>query len=338
MAFPYIFAPTLEAGTKGAWDTETDTGSILDFPHYTELARFPWATCAPYRGAYCGRIKQSGTADAILIEGDIDIADAGTAYFRWYMNFLSDFVATADDTFNFFELQQAGGTVEQSLGFRVVAATQVINIGIGDGTAATEFGAQPISRNKWHCVELASTVSTSDVGAMTVFVDGVQHATLATLDQAAAVGQGVLGTQDCLATTTGHILFDKFTMDDTRLYPQERFPQTVMITRNDHIFVGPGAIESAALLSTTSTDTMTLWDTDRADVLDGQGMKLELNNAIHSSASGPLVFQKGCYAVLTGTNPRGTVSLMTSSDLPGIHGPAHYSEAGIRMLGQSRKG
>lgn len=335
MAFPYIFAPTFEAGTKGSWDTETDTGSILDFPHYTELARFPWATCAPFRGAYCGRIKQSGTADAILIEGDIDIADAGTAYFRFFINFMPDFGATADDTFNFFELQQTGGTVEQSLGFRVVAATGAINIGIGDGTAPTEFGTEPIVRDMWHSIELLSTISTSDVGAMTVFVDGVQHATLATLDQAAAVGQGVLGTQDCLSTTTGTILFDEFTMDDARLYPfKERFPQVFQVTRNEHIFVGPGSIESAGMLSSGASDTMVLWDTDRADVLDAQGFKVELNNAIHSSVAGPIYFEKGCYAVLSGTNPRGQVALIHSSDRPGVFGPKYYSQRGIRMWGQ----
>jgi hypothetical protein len=84
MAFPYIFEENFELGTKGDFDTETDTGSLLDFPHYSTLANIKNAPM-PYRGAYCARIILGDTNDHTLTEGAIDIADEGTASVRFYL-------------------------------------------------------------------------------------------------------------------------------------------------------------------------------------------------------------------------------------------------------------
>jgi len=338
MAFPYVFSSNFEAGSNAEWDLETDTGSILDFPHYTELARYPWASATPYRGSYCARIKQSGTADATLTEGDIDISDGGTAYFRWYMNFLPDFTATADDTVNFFELQQAGGTIEQTMGFRVVAATGAINLGIGDGIAPTSFDTEALTRNEWHCIELLSTISTAAAGAMTLWVDGRQAAALTSLTQAAAVGQGVLGTQAALGTTTGTLLFDLFDMDDGRIYPErERFPQIFNLLKTGQVFVGPGNIASAALLTLSSGDTISLFDTDIANVVNAQNFKVELKDSTNTGLEGPMFFERGCYAVITGTNPRGQVILTRDTDVRAVYGPKYYSQPGYRLWAKQRK-
>ena len=76
MAFPYIFKANFEGGTNGEWDSESDTGSRLDFPHYSELARIP-GLAMPYRGARCMRVDLTTgqTNDHTVTEGDIDIAD-----------------------------------------------------------------------------------------------------------------------------------------------------------------------------------------------------------------------------------------------------------------------
>ena len=38
MAFPLDFFENFEAGTKGNFDSETDTGNRLDFPHAHDIA------------------------------------------------------------------------------------------------------------------------------------------------------------------------------------------------------------------------------------------------------------------------------------------------------------
>ena len=335
MAHPWIFESTFEQGTNAEWDSETDTGSLLDFPHYTTLAKIPGAPI-PYRGAYCMRVLMGDTNDHTLTEGDIDIADAATRYFRWYLYADSRVTATADDTWNIFELQQAGGTVEQSVGMRLTAATNALEIGIGDGTAPTSF--VPFPRGQWVCVELLSTVSTGGAGAMTLYLDGGSAIALTGLTQAAAVGQGVLGTQDTLSTTTGGLYFDDFVMDDARLYPnQRRYPMEWTVTKSQHLFLGPGVVDGAALVTTTAGNTMALYDTDAAEPYELGNLVAKVVVGGITGVSGPLFFERGCYVEMGGTAPMGSVYLTQASEKPGVKGPRYYSPGAIRRYAHLRK-
>lgn len=337
MAFPYTFEANFEQGSNAEWDSESDTGSLLDFPHYAVLAKDP-AAPIPYRGAYCMRVDLSGgdTNDHTVTEGDIDIADAGTAYFRWYMWVSNDFTATADDVFSIFELQQGGGTVEQTVGMQITAATGLLEIGVGDGTAPSSYVTFP--RGRWVCVELLSTISTGGSGAMTLFLDGTSVIALTSLTQAAAVGQGVLGTQLTLATTTGKIYFDSFVMDEDRLYPLgDRYPSHIPVTKSGHVFVGPGEVDGAAIMSVTSGNTMELFDTDTADTVTQGTAIATMTYGSVTGVTGPFYFKRGCYVSLGGTNPRGTVYLMQASDRRGVQGPRYHSQAMIRHYAHRRK-
>lgn len=333
MSFPWLFKSNFEAGTNAEWDSEQDTGTRLDFPHYSELARFPWSECAPYRGAYCMRVQMGDTNDHTVRENDVDIADTVTRYVSFYLYLAPNVAATADDTFNILELQQSGGgTVESSLGLRITAATGAIEIGIGDGTAPTDFAASTLTRNRWYHVELEALISTAGSGTLQLFVDNTSVVSLTSLTNAAGVGSADFGTQDTLSTTTGTILFDRFIFDDARIYPdRERFPRQMVLTKTGHVFVGPGYIESATLLTTGASNTMFLFDTDTANANDAQGRVVELDLSTHTSASGPWYFQRGCYVQLSGTNPRGQIQL------PAANGPRYYSASGMRLYGLQRK-
>jgi len=252
------------------------------------------------------------------------------------MGLSKDFSFTADDTFNVFELQQAGGTAEISVGFRVTNSSQLIEFGIGDGTAPTSFTQWP-GRQKWVCVELLATVSTVGAGVVTLFIDGVQTNTLTSQTHAAAVGRGVLGSQDTLATTLGTIYYDEFVQDDGRIYPfRDRFPASYLVQKNGHIFVGPGYIDGATLSKISSNDeTLVLYDTDTATINDVATVA-DLSATAQTAVSGPLYFHRGCYAVIGGTAPRATVHIMKSNEKPGIKGPHFYSNWGLRWYGNHR--
>lgn len=324
MAFPYIFESNFEVGTAGEWDSETDTGSQLDFPHYSELSRFPWSTAAPFRGAYCMRATLSGgTADAFVLEGDMDIAADTSRSIRFMMWVSPSFTGTADDTINILEMQSSGNTPEITFGMRVVAATNAINFGIGE-TAPTSWGSQDIERGKWYTIEIEAHLDDggSNDGTIDLYVTPEDapaatevHATqVASLDQAAVI-QGVLGVQDHLATTTGVILFDQLVMDDARVYPiTDRFDETLLLTKNGHAFVGRGEVDNISLLSGAGTDcVVTVYDTDKADTNDATNFRLELkntaNNEIVDPAGTPVEITRGAYVTLSGTNPRALVKL-----------------------------
>ena len=152
-------------------------------------------------------------------------------------------------------------------------------------------------------------------GVLTLFLDETQVATLTTLTQAAAIGRGVLGTQDTLATTTGTLYFDQFIQDDARLYGIPiRYPEEVYLTKSAHVFVGAGCVENVTLLSGAGTDNvLQIFDTDVDNTLHLGRVKLELKNVTNSEmvdpAGTPVHVQRGCFVNLTGTNPRAIVKI-----------------------------
>lgn len=350
MAFPWIFAANFEVGalvdSTYGWDSETDTGSQLDICHYTELARYPWPTCAPFSGAYVARVVLTGgTSDAFVKEADIDIADAGTSYFKFELWFAPNFTATSNDTFAIFELQGAASAVTVSMGGRVVASTNVINLGIGGAASAaapSTFAAQDIQRGVWYTVELKVVIQTGGTGTVDMYLtkDGEKpataaHASVATITNI-VVTDGVLGIQDQLATTTGVFLLDNFVQDDGRIYPKTRYrnePVLAGVTESGHVFVGPGWIAGAAILGGTSP-TMILYDTDRADVTAAQSYEVSLatTSTNQSSLGVPIYFQRGCYVVLGGTAPIGQVLLSRTDTRAGAFGTLNYSDFGVRRL------
>lgn len=323
MAFPYIFNANNELGTTGDWASETDTASQLDIVNYVELGRYPWSSCAPYSGAYDIRVVLSGgTADAFLKSSTIAQADTNVSWYRFPIWFSPTFGATADDTFAILELQGAASAVTVSFGGKVTAATGDLQLGIGAAASAAvpaTFMVQPLQRGVWYTVELKVDCETNATGTVDMYVtrDGdpqqiAAHASL-TAKTNIAITAGVLGIQDQLATTTGVMLIGDFVQDDGQLYVQTRYRGQRTVLKSGHMFVGPGSVEAIAILSTGSSDTVKLWDTDRADVTVDNGAVVELAIGAQTAFSGPMQFQRGCYVQMSGTNPRASI-IMDSGD------------------------
>lgn len=327
MAFPFVYESNFETGDSSEWDSETDTASQLDFPNYSDLAKLPWPSAAPFQGAYCMRaVLSGGTADAFVLEGAIDLAANTTNFYRLYVWFDPDFTGTADDIFNLFELQSSGPVVEVAFGARIVAATNVINFGIGE-VAPTSFGANEIERGVWYAIELDVDLDNAGAndGTIDIYVtkEGEPAATtifatqVASLDQAAVI-QGVLGVQDHDATTTGTILFDGIIADDARIYPvTERFSDNVLLTKSAHIFVGQGEVDNVTLMSGAGADNvLTIYDTDKSNSNDATNVKGELkntaNNEVVDPAGMPVQVTRGAFVTLAGTNPRGNLKISRS--------------------------
>ena len=320
MAFPWIFEENFELGTKGDFGTESDTGSLLDFPHYTELAAIP-RMGLPFRGAYCMRIVCGDTNDHTLLEEDMNIADTATAWLRFYLFVHEDFAATANDIFNIFEWQNTSNVVEAALSLQITAATDLVEIGIADGIEAATFLAV-VTKGEWHCIEGGFTVDVTpgSNGALTLRVDGGAVQSVGSHNQAGAITHGVLGTQNTASTTTGVLLFDQVIFDDAQVFPfDERFPRTILCTKSQHIFFGNGTIDNATLLSgdTTVDNQVKIYDTDKAVTDDASNIVVELRNTavkeIVDPAGMPVHLRRGAYVQISGTveagGPRALVQI-----------------------------
>jgi len=281
-----------------------------------------------------------GTADAFVTDGDIDIADTVTNSVKFDVWFSPDFDATSDDTFAFLEL--VGSAITGSIGARVVAATDVINIGIGSsatGTVPSDFASQEIQRGVWYTIEGTFNIETNASGTADLFVTKIGDKSSTTADASltsvtnVAVTSGTLGIQDHLGTTTGTILIDNFVQDDLRVFPRtELFPCEKLITKTDTVFIGAGALARVQLLSGAATDNvLTVFDTSNAESADASNIVLELKNTTNNAVvnanveGGDIRLTRGCYIVLTGTDPRALVRITKA--------PAFGSFAALRNYG-----
>lgn len=346
--FPYLFESNFERGTNADWDSEDDTGSRLDFAHYGVLATYNPVTVgaiAPWRGAYCMRILAGDTNDHVLIEGDIDIADTATGYTRFELFIGKDFAATADDTFVLFEYQGTANAVEGCVGLRITAATQAIELGVGS-TAPSVFATQPLQRGEWNCIELVTLVSTTGTGTSTVFLNDAQVATIGTITNTAVL-RGVFGTQDTLATTTGHLFFDAFIFDTggvgTRIgRHRDRYPETIFVTQSQHVCLGQSELLNLTLLPGNATNNvLKVYDTDRAYTQSDENIVASLNNLTASEppidlADVPLCVKRGAYVQLSGTAPSALVHIGKSQGY-GSHGRVRqhgYNQTGGNKVTQ----
>ncbi len=360
MAFAYVVERNFETGDDTDWDTKTDTDTslgagsgdnafdALDFPHYTELARYPDSRWAPASGAYCMRVRLGGTtADATLTEADGNIAAAANNFISFEVMFSDDFTGSADDTFVLFQAQDTSNVVQAALGARIVATTNVINFGFGEATP-TSFSTVPVKRSTWYTVELDITISSdtdtaTNDGTIDMFVTetgkptktaiavGTSQVTMTNT----AVTHIVLGLQDQLATTSGTILFDNIKQDDGRLYSRrDRYPRTVLLTKSGHAFVGPGVIDNITLLSGAASDNvLRVFDTDRQDILDINNVVVELKNTASDEtvdpAGMPVDVIRGCYVDLAGTAPRALILIGRAA--------GYGSDASVRNMGRRIK-
>ncbi len=332
MAFPFIFESNFEQGTNGEWDSEADTGSKLSFPHYSTLARYDASVIgpiAPYRGAYLAEWDLGDTNDHTLIEGDIDIANDVTRYLRFYLFLGKDLRCTSDNTFAIYEHQGTANAVEASIGLRLTASTGTVEIGVGF-TVPTVFAASKLTRGRWYCIELSTTVSTGVAGTSTLYVDGYAVAVIADLTNT-AVARGVLGTQDTLSTTFGHIFIDQLAFDDTRLSPiTDRFPEVMVLTKSTHVALGETDILNVTLIPGSGTNNVVkLYDTDVAYVADENNVTAILSNLTASEppidlADVPMGFKRGVYAELSGTGTKVLIRIGASLGYGSVGRIRHY--------------
>jgi len=312
MAFPWLSYVNFEDGTRGTFDSETDSGVALDFPHYSELARVP-GLAMPYRGAYCMRVSLPDVSTTSYVEetADWDMAVGETQYWRWMLWVSPDITMADTDEFQIFSLQSTGPADEVAVVINFTTADG-LRIGIGESAGAQFL---PLTTGVWHAVEVAVTLDTpaASDGTIDLTLDGSAATQVTGLTQAAVI-QGRLGVMGIDAgTTKGVVLFDEVVSDDAQIYqPAIRFPAAVLMTATGHVFVGPGVVDNASLLSGAGTDcVLSLFDTDVANINDAGNIKAELkntaNNELVDPAGMPISFRRGCYAVLAGTNPRALV-------------------------------
>lgn len=328
MAFPYVFESNFERGDNSDWDSENDNENIIDFPHYTELARFG---LTPYSGAYCMRavMAASGTADAVVIEGDLNVAVGATRQVSFWCYLGSDLLDnTVVDVINIFELQSASNNIETRVGINVPVGGPLnfrLSVAAGSNNGAA------LEADHWYLLEIDVTLDSggSNDGTLTLYVtrddqpisSSSNYLAIDTLDQDEVL-RGVLGIQNRKDTTSGTVLFDDFVFDEGSRTQREihRWSKTRRLTQSGHIFVGPGKIDNVTLVTRgTGDQSLRLWDTDRARVPVFGSPLVEMHQVgttdseIIDPAGVPIRVSKGAYIEMTGSDPSAIMEVSWAS-------------------------
>lgn len=335
MAFPWVVHETWDDGTRGNFDSETDASSILDFPDYAELARQGFA---PWQGAHALRLGLSGTATANITEtGALD--SMTTRHFWFPVCIGADLSLSSGNTVILFALQ-ASSTNEVVFGVRNNSGVYELFAG---ETGATNTLAIVPKNNRWYEVELSVTIDTGpNDGTIDFYVDGGAVGSQITgLDQA-AITDALLGAiSGTAAGNAGTILIGAFMADDARIYPRKRFPEdTIWITRDLTAFIGEFEIDQATVTGTSTDAVLSVLD---ADIYTATGTDFSREPTIYvrnvtandqsPAQNTPVVFRRGAYCQLTGTNPQAWISLCTTTGASTVvKSQAHYIS-----LGQRRK-
>ena len=324
MAFPYVFEANLESGTNAEFTSEVDTENKLSIAHYAMLAKHPARLELPYSGAYAAYINLAGgTADAYLQEDTgFDLALAGVRALR-LLFYAKGLTMAADDRFTILALQSAGPVDELTISVLNTAGRVRLVMAETGATAVASGRSIDLIEGQWHTLEIVFTLDAGggNDGTATFYVDGYQvGAAVTALDQAALIHArlGAIGID--AGTTAGHLLFDSLVVDDTRVFPVKRFGQTRLMTKSGHAFIGPGALSSITLLpaANAADAVLALYDTDEANTaapLIVPELRIDVSESLTYTV--PLaagVFQRGCYAVLSGTNPRAFVTARRATD------------------------
>ena len=316
MAFPYILETSFDDGATGFDTAVTDTQAKISYPHYTTMVKTYGV--APYRGAYSMMLDQSigvvGTA-ANQVQAAMNVAASGPWGIGFALYVKSDIVMANTNRFTICSLDSAGPVSETvvDLVYTTAAGLQ-IHLNELQATAIGALPIQPISMNEWHWIDLSGVYdSGAGDGVSSLYVDNVLVGTLTALTQADGAIDfklGVIGAD--AGTTAGHIFFDSVVADEARVPYVERYTANRHVTANEHIFVGPGTIKGARLLTTTAGDLLRLFDCDTG--MTTTGGALLKSSSVEITAMNPTLdyevpFYRGCYAQIAGTNPRAQVSV-----------------------------
>jgi hypothetical protein len=311
-----------EDGTVGHFATVVgaDTNSAVSFPHYTELARTP-GLAMPYRGAYCMKVDLATASTAggwIQDDANWDVTTATEdIYIRMKFWLSKDAAMSSDDVFDLIHLASGADItpitdgVGQALASIKYTTAAGWELGIGK-IAPTSL--TPLTLGEWHDLEMYFNPA-SGTGTIDAWLDGTALTQVTTLTSLTTTSGAIGAVPGAAFTpTAGTLLIDEVIgsqTDDTsaRIGSQgERFPEQLSMYGSGHAFVGSGVIDNVSLIAALGqTDgTLTLYDTDRADTVNGS-RKLVLRavtsgEAPVDPAGMPITITKGCYVSFSGTD------------------------------------
>ena len=321
MSFPYLLTQGFESGGKGTITAEVDTAGILDFPHYTALAS---QGLAPWRGAYCMRIRPNSGTTAAYIREDAafdDLLANVVRFVRFYFYLGKDFVMADTNKFSLMEMESVlDTTTEVACGIDRSGAN--IRFWVAETSAAAAqtmvLGTTTTALGRWYHAELRVDLDSGapNDGTIDAYIDDAQvGAQITALDQGAIVDVkfGVIGPD---AGTSGAVLMDDITYDELRIYrdrEQYRSSNAWVNQVDDHPIIGAGKFK-ASVTGTGTNAVLTLYDSDGVpNSLTPLATIRNVSANEYVPSQDELEVNHGLYCTLSGTEAQAYISISRGS-------------------------
>ena len=319
MAFPFIFHENFEAGTKGGFDTETDEDGRLDFPDHNDGLEIP-----PWRGGYVMRadLNRGFAKPAYVGQNTVlnTMTTGDTRFIRFMLRVSSDFRMPPGNSMQIFSVFKGPIVVPP-----LIPAPTDLEFGIGITRTEAHINSSRMSIyapdysefidglnfpvGRWFSVQITIFHSTN-VSRVYLHV-GDNTLQVMRLDFAPFTGF-YMGALAQAPDVRGTLYFDDIIIDEEKLEdpnyidPANLSGETLVFFKTSYAFVGPGVIRGATLISGGSTSTALFYDAERLPLAHHDikgGLKCSSAESKDSLIDG-IEFKRGCYIVMTGTNPQ----------------------------------
>lgn len=319
MAFPWLFEENFEGGTKGSFDSETDSDSRLDFAGPEELA-VDALDVAPFRGGYLMRVSmEKGSAQA-YVSSDAFAASLGTTrWARYYLYLSDDFAASGDGALaNLFWLDSAGPTWEMGVSLmRKDPEGIVLVVQSSDDDDSGPY--IKINPGEWTCIEVEYKPDSSN-SVISIIVNG-SKATLTNF-VSAALTTGRFGIFQQAGDFRGTIYLDQIVLDDERVHgimegqrdSSNVDGMTMLFTKSGFAFVGSGEILEVQAIDNGSSDArVKVYDTDNPNLVAEYDKRIDRTFSNFLPLQ-PTNFERGAFVKLEGTTPQALVRVGTVNE------------------------
>ena len=314
--FPYLLEAGFEAGATNFDTAITDTTTKSSYPFYVDLiSRYG---INPWRGSYCWLIDQStGTTTTAVNQTHAAFDVAASSYWSVAFAFYAKSTVMANGNRTSLVVCSATATDEVNLQlyYTTAGGLQLLLTEAND----TVVGTNPVValvENKWHWIELHGMVDAGvgNDGTAYLVLDGVAAGSIDSLDQGAFTDLLVGLMNIDAGHTAGVYVIDDLIISglDTsavRVGLRKQYPQSVHVSARSnaldasgygqHLFVGPGTVADAAILTANAGDILRLYDTDNAYTTGSYNLVAECNFSSGAvSVTGPVKFERGCYCLV----------------------------------------
>lgn len=308
----FLFHENFEAGTLGGFTRQIDTLGKISFPDHNDGLAIP-----PWRGGYVMKVDLDRGTDIAYVEQStaVGVAAGQIRYCKMHFYLSKDFWMSPGTSVEFLRFGSGDPLTSSTIECAVAVARDTFLaerplLGVVSPDFSNTLDGLYFETGRWNSLEGILYHTVGGVSRFYLIVgDNILQVNGFTYDTITHVRLGTLFQSPNLR---GTLYFDDFIFDSARVKPPADIPSTalsgesLLFTKTSYAFVGPGVLRGATLISGGNDNAVDFFDTDKLPV-PHQDLKGALKCSSPESKDSLIKgvrFQRGCYMVISGTDPQ----------------------------------